>query len=98
MREFAGVTRGMMGEDGRLITGINQDCAPIVEHTKALHNIGSGNGKELKFAASIPLLFVEKYLADNNITMHEFSGNAEHKKRLINDPALAHFRVWKGRI
>lgn len=98
MREFAGVARGLTAQDGAIITGIKQDCSPIVEHTKALHNIGDGNGKELKFAASIPLLFVEKYLADNGITMHEFSGNAEHKRRLLNDPALAHFRVWKGRV
>lgn len=96
--EFAGVQRGLGLQDGHIVQGIAQDCSPIVEHTKALHSIGDGNGKELKFAASIPLLFIEKYLADNNITMYEFSGNADHKKRLLNDPALAHFRVWKGRI
>jgi len=85
-------------EDGNLVTGTTQDCVPIVERTKALHNIGYAGYSDMKLAASIPFVMVEKYINDNRITYQEFANSPEHKKRLITDPALAHFRVWNGAL
>ena len=85
-------------EDGALVTGTTQDCTPILEHTKALHNAGMYGSSDMRLAASIPMVVIEKYLNDNGITMHEFSGSADHKKRLLNDPSLSYFRIWQGRV
>ena len=43
-------------------------------------------------------MFVNKYLTDNNITFAQFIKEPEHVRRMLRDPALAHFRVWKGAL
>lgn len=85
-------------QDGALVTGTIQDCTAIAEHTKALHNSGYTGSSDMKLAASLPFVIVEKYCNDNGVTMHELNSSQEHKRRMLNDPANAHFRVWKGRV
>lgn len=85
-------------QDGALVTGTVQDCTAIVEHTKARHNEGYHGSSDMKHAASIPFVIVERYCNDNGITMEEMSRSQEHKRRLLNDPANAAFRIWKGRV
>lgn len=86
-------------EDGALISGTIQDCTAIAERAKALQNGGyTGPSKDMKLAASVPFVFVEKYLNDNNISMQTLAKDQAHQRRLLGDPALAHFRVWKGQI
>ena len=85
-------------EDGNLITGMVQDCNAIAEHAKARSNEGFHGSKDMRLAASIPLVMVEKYLHDNHLTMAEFSQSPVHLKRMVQDPALAHFRVWQGAL
>lgn len=85
-------------EDGNLVTGTVQDCVPIAEMAKARHNEGLHGSSDMRLAASVPFVFVEKYLNDHNITMQELGKSQEHQRRLLNDPALAHFRIWKGRV
>lgn len=86
-------------EDGALITGTVQDCTAIAERAKAMHNMGhTGPSSEMKLAATVPFVFVDKYLADNQIDMQTLMRDQAHQKRLLGDPALAHFRVWKGQL
>lgn len=85
-------------QEGNLITGTVQDCTAIAEYAKARHNEGLVGSSEMRLAASVPFVIVEKYLNDNKITMAEFSKSQEHKKRLLNDPANSHFRIWAGRV
>ncbi len=85
-------------EDGNLITGSVQDCTPFVEHTKALHREGFHGSKEMRHAASFPPVLVETYCNNNNVTFHEFLNNPVHCRAMLSDPALADFRVWKGRV
>lgn len=85
-------------EDGALVTGTVQDCTPILEAAKAAHNAGYTGSSDMKLAASVPFVVVEKYCNDAGITYHEFAASQEHKKRLLNDPSLAYFRVWNGRV
>lgn len=87
-----------VGNDGALTTGTVQDCTPIAEQMKAMHNAGEFGSSEMKYCGRIPNVFVEKYCNDNGISFSEFMGNREHIRRLINDPALAAFRVWKGAV
>ena len=85
-------------EDGALITGSVQDCTPYADHAKAMHNEGFHGSSDMKLAASVPNVLVEKYLNDNRILMSEFVGSPDHQRRFLNDPAIAHFRIWKGRV
>ena len=75
-----------------------QDCTPIFEQATRLHNEGAHGSSEMKHAARIPQIMVEEYLKQNNILFSEFCSNQEHIKRMLNDPALAGFRIWKGKI
>jgi hypothetical protein len=85
-------------EDGALVTGTVQDCTPIAEFAKAAHNAGAFGSSEMRHAARIPMVFIEKYLNDNRITLNEFCKDKTHVRRLLQDPALDHFRIWKGKI
>lgn len=88
----------MHEEDGKTIFERVQDCDPIAELCKSLHNEGHHGTSEFKHAGKIPKVFVERYINDNHITFREFLGNEEHIRRLMNDPAMDHFRIWKGKI
>lgn len=84
--------------DGLMTVASTQDCTPIAERCQRLHNEGQHGTRDMKFAGSIPDVFVNKYLTDNNITFAQFIKEPEHARRVLNDPAMAHFRVWKGRL
>lgn len=85
-------------KDGVLTTHRFQDCNPIAEHAKALHNMGMFGSSDMKLAATIPDVMIEKYCNDHGILFSEFMQNKEHMRRVLNDPAMAHFRVWPGKI
>lgn len=75
-----------------------QDVEPIVDYSKEMHNTGQGNGSDLKHAAELPSVIVENYMNVNGVTFHEILNNPVHVKRILNDPALAAFRIWAGRV
>lgn len=75
-----------------------QDCTPIAEKCKALHNEGIHGSSEVKLAASIPNILIEKYCQDNGISFRDWCADPAHIRRMLEDPALAHFRIWPGRI
>ncbi|MNO09311.1 hypothetical protein D3C81_2323950 [compost metagenome] len=52
----------------------------------------------MKHAASIPFVIIEDYCNKHEITFHECIANKEHMRRMLNDPDLAAFRVWKGKV
>lgn len=83
-------------QDGRMTVASVQDCTAIAESCKRQQIEGIQGTSEMKFAGRIPNVFVEKYITDHAITFAEFIGNREHIKRVLNDPAMAHFRVWQG--
>ena len=75
-----------------------QDCTPILEETTRLHNDGAHGSSEMKHAARIPQIMIEEYLKVHGILFSEFCANQEHIKRMLNDPSLSGFRIWKGRV
>ena len=92
-------TQTVIAQQGAdLITGTIQDCVPIAEMAKAKHNAGMFGSSDMKHAATIPMVFIEKYLNDNGVSFAEFMKNKQHIRRVLNDPALAHFRIWKGQV
>ena len=84
--------------DGNVTFERIQDCTPIHEQTQALHKEGLHGSGEMKHAARLPYVLVEKYCNDNGILFSEFMSNKVHVKRMLNDPSLAGFRVWKGQV
>ena len=87
-----------LGTDGSLTTGTVQDCTAILENAKALHNIGFTGSKDMKLAARVPFVVVEAYCNNNKIRLRDFLRSDDHRKRLLNDPALSDFRIWKGQL
>ena len=95
---FRDVKTYMALEDGNLITGTVQDCTPYVERAQALHREGFHGSSEMKHAAEIPFVIIEKYCNDHNITLRDFMRGEEHITRMCNDPSLAAFRIWPGKL
>ena len=83
-------------KDGDLTVSQTQDCTPIAEWAKARQNEGFTGSSDMKLAARIPMVFIEKYLNEHNISFREFAIDPAHKMRMLSDPILAHFRVWAG--
>lgn len=83
---------------GNLIVQNVQDCTPIAEMCKRLQSQGKTGSSDMKFVGTIPAIMVEKYCIDNNVTYKDFIRNDDHVKRIMNDPAMSHFRVWKGKL
>lgn len=93
-----GVSTHIGMQDGALITGTVQDCTPILEDVKARHNQGFHGSSEMKHAARIPDVVIEKYCNVNGIEFSEFMQNPVHIKRICNDPALSALRIWPGKL
>jgi len=75
-----------------------QDCTPVAERAKEMHRAGMHGSSEVKLAASIPNILIEQYCLDNGITYREWCCDEAHIRRMLADPALAHFRIWPGQI
>lgn len=84
--------------DGKLFIGQSQDCTPIAEHAQALHKAGEFGSSDMKHAASIPMVILEKYMNEHGVTYAELMGNPVHMRRICNDPDNRMFRIWPGKI
>ena len=85
--------------DGRnLIERRSQDVEPVLEQAKRLRSNGMVGSSEMRHAARIPLIEIEKYLALTGITMHEFMTDPAHVKAMLNNPDLSQYRIWTGRV
>lgn len=85
------------GDEGGVVVR-HQHVGSAVDTCKELHNIGMHGSKDVKHVASVPVVVVEHYCNVNGITLREFSQNPEHKRRFLNDPAFADFRIWPGKV
>lgn len=91
-------TTKMTIDGATVIEQRTQDVEPYLQHVADLRSAGLTGGSEMRHAAKIPHVVVEKYLADTGITLHEFMVNPVHVKKMLNDPALAAFRIWNGKV
>lgn len=92
------VTTGILMEGDNLIERRSQDVEPILEQAARLRSNDRVGSSEMRHAARIPMIEIEKYLALTGITMHEFMANPVHIKAMLNNPELSKFRIWQGRI
>lgn len=93
-----GVQTVIAAQDGALITGTVQDCTPILERAKAMHNEGKYGSSEMRLAMTIPDVIIEKYCNERGVSFHEFMTNKAHIRYMLNDPDLSFLRVWKGKV
>jgi hypothetical protein len=91
-------TRFLEGADNTYKIVRSQDVAPIADYAKGMQAAGMTGSKDMKHAAEIPMLVVENYMTRMGITFEEFCSEQKHGKALLNDPALAAFRIWEGRV
>ena len=84
--------------NGTVTFEAKQDVGAILEDAKRRHLDGATGTSEMKHAARIPLIVVDKYCNDHGIEFREFIGNKAHVRAMCNDPALSGFRVWPGRV
>lgn len=85
------------GDEGAVIVR-EQFVGDIRDDCIARANEGLHGSKEFRHVARIPNVVIEHYININGITMREFIRNPEHVKRMLNDPALADFRIAPGRV
>jgi len=85
-------------EDGKIHFVREQDCTPILEDIAARRSAGLVGSSDMKHAARIPEEIVNAYCIRNNVSFQDFCKSPEHIKTLLNDPCLAHFRIWKGKV
>lgn len=85
-------------EGDQMHTLRTQDCTPIAERAYAMHKEGMHGSKELKLAASIPNVIIERYMNERGLSFAEVIGDDAHMRRICNDPDNKMFRIWPGRI
>lgn len=83
-------------QDDRIVIAQSQDCTPIAELANTLRQAGAVGSSEMRHAAKIPNVIIEKYMNEHGVTFAEVMNNPIHMRRICNDPANAAFRIWKG--
>lgn len=94
----SGVHTSFAEQDGRMVIAQTQDCTPITERTKALHNAGAFGSSDMKHAATIPDVILNKYMNEHKVSYQELMNNPEHIRRICNDPDNSMFRIWPGKL
>lgn len=76
-----------------------QDVDPVLRAVREERAATGGRSRsgDMMHAASLPMIVIEQYCNANGLTFQEWMNNPEHARRMLNDPALAAFRVWEGR-
>lgn len=85
------------GDEGSVLVR-EQYVGDIRDHCIARHNEGHHGTKDMRLMASLPVVVIEHYCNINQVSFREFMNNPEHVKRMVNDPALADFRIAPGRM
>lgn len=93
--------RSMIVQDGLIIDRARErmsDLRGVADHCKGMQNAGMTGSKDNRLLAVIPAIVIEQYCNDSGVTFAEFMQNPAHANRMLNDPALADFRVSRGRV
>lgn len=80
----------------KLIIERVQDCEPYTEQVRRERETVSKG--DIRKAGIIPFMILEAWIRANGMTFSEFMRDRNACKRLLNDPDLSKFRVWKGRV
>ncbi len=77
-----------------MLVKTSQDCAPVIEENKVLAENGGGKSRDgtWTLVARFPSIFYDKALREG------WANDDKKWAELCNDPDMAAFRVWKGRV
>jgi len=85
-------------QDDLMVVKSMQDVQPILQSVKDKVEVGDVGSKDMKHAATIPMVIIEAYMNRVGLTFQEFLRDKEHIKSMLNDKSLEGFRVWKGAV
>jgi hypothetical protein len=85
-------------QDDLMVVKTMQDVQPILQSVKDKVEVGDVGSKDMKHAATIPMVVIEAYMNRVGLTFQEFLRDKEHIKSMLNDKSLDGFRVWKGAV
>jgi len=68
----------------------------VAETAQRLSIEGIHGDKEMRHLAEFPGIVIQQYCDLNGITWDQWFQNPEHARRMMKDPSLSHFLVWKG--
>lgn len=85
-------------QDDLMVVKSMQDVQPILQSVKDKVEVGDVGSKDMKHAATIPMVIIEAYMNRVGLTFQEFLRDKEHIKAMLNDKSLEGFRVWKGAV
>ncbi len=86
--------------DGDIVlTTTYANTAPILDRNAQLRLAGSGTGKEMRLAASIPPSLIQKWRVEHGVDI--FSNDPWHRQRsrdLLNSNEYYKLRIWGGNL
>ena len=85
-------------DDDKIIVANTQDVSAVLDSVATRADAGAVGSGDFKHAAQIPMVAIESYCNVKGITFEEWQRNPVHIKAMLNDPDLAAFRIWKGRV
>lgn len=85
-------------QDQQIVVASAQDVEPILTACHDRQAAGQHGSGEMRHAASIPMVLVERYCTEQGISFQEWLQDKTHVKAMLNDPALSAFRIWRGRV
>lgn len=82
--------------DGAMTVSAVEDVSGVIETCKSLSNAGITGSRDMKHAASFPLVIVEDWCKKRGITYQQWAADNKFVREMLNDPELSYFRIWKG--
>ncbi len=97
IRTEAGISHDITFDDGKIITSATQDTDGILDANRAMvtHNDGYSPSRELRRVASIPLVLIYKWRAEEGWDALN-PAHADRLARKLNDPDYAWLRTAPG--
>lgn len=87
--------------DGSLVDVLYVDPVKLRDHAEACRvasESGATSTGDVKHLASIPSEIVEAWINARGIAFSDFMRDHAIQDRMLNDPDLACFRIYKGRV
>ena len=70
----------------------------LLDTVKHLHNTGQWGPLDMRVLMHIPGVVIEAWCNQQRIAFDDFTRDEAIRRRFLNDPDLAAFRVYKGRV
>lgn len=83
-------------KNGKIIIEKQWDNMPAVERVNAIKQSGMGDGKDYKFAGSIPIGLLKEICDKLGVNWNDIDARKEVVKKMLLSGDFDRLRVWKG--